>query len=198
MSTDLDVVVAAGRGKRLARSLRPLALREHRRDVAEHVRDAQPAHVLRQVAPVRPDVAERRRRAALVRLEPPRVVRVLEQPVLQVVADQEMRRADVAAGDRVARLLHERVAAIVERDRMDDARLRRLIAQRFRLGRRHRQRLVGDDVLALRDGGRVDGVVQVVGRRVVHDVDVGIVEQRLVAAVRPCGAERLGLGSAEA
>ena len=48
-------------------------------------------------------------------------------------------------------------------------------------------------MLALRDGGRVDGVVQVVGRRVVHDVDVGIVEQRLVAAVRLACAERLGL-----
>ena len=37
------------------------------------------------------------------------------------------------------------------------------------------------------------GVVQVVRRRVVHDLDVGIVEQRLVAAVRLARAERLRL-----
>ena len=51
--------------------------------------DAQPADVLREIAPVRADVAERGRRAALVRLEPPGVIGVLQQPVLQVVADDE-------------------------------------------------------------------------------------------------------------
>ena len=163
--------------------LRLLALRDHGRDVAEHVRDPQAADVLRQIAPVRPDVAERRRRAALVGLEPPGVVRVLQQPVLQVVADEEMRLADVAARDGVARLLHERVAAIVEGHGVDDAGLRRLIEQLLRLGGRHRERLVGDDVLALRDRGGVDRVVQIIRRRVVDDLDVGIVEQRLVAAV---------------
>ncbi len=56
-----------------------------------------PADVLRQIAPVRSDVAERRRRAALVGLEAPGIVRVLEQPVLKVVAVHEARRADFAA-----------------------------------------------------------------------------------------------------
>ena len=107
--------------KRLARAARLLARRDDGRDVAEHVRDAQAGHVLRQVAPVRADVAERRRGAALRRVEPPRVVGVLEQPVLQVVAVHEVRRADVAAGDGLARLLHERVAAVVEGDGGDDA-----------------------------------------------------------------------------
>ena len=150
--------------------------------------DAQAADVLRQIAPVRSDVAERRGGAALVRLEAPRVVGVLQQPVLQVV-----RRATKCGvpmsprGDRVPRLLHQRVAAIVERHRVDDAGLGRLVEQRLRLGRGHRQRLVRDDVLALGDRRRVHRVVQVVRRRVVDDVDVGIVEQRLVAAVGLAG-----------
>ena len=52
---------------------------------------------------------------------------------------------------------------------------------RFRRG--HRQRLVGDDVLAFGDRRRVDRIVQIVGRGVVDDLDVRVVEQRLVAAV---------------
>ena len=35
--------------------------------------------------------------------------------------------------------------------------------------------------------------MQVIRRRVVHDVDVWVVEQRLIAAVRLACAERLGL-----
>ena len=137
---------------------------------AEHLDDAQAADVLGQVAPVRADVAERRRRAALLRLEAPRVVGVLEQPVLQVLAVHERRRADVAAGDGEPRLLDERVAAVVEGDGVDDAGLDGEVAQRLRLGRGHRQRLVRDDVLALGDRRGVDRIVQRVGRAVVDDL----------------------------
>ena len=77
---------------------------------------------------------------------------------------------------------------------MDDARLRRLIEELLGLGRGHRQRLVGDDVLALGNRGRVDRIVQVVRRRVVDDLDGGIVEQRFVAAVALRHAQGLGLG----
>ena len=141
------------------------------------MRDAPAGDVLRQVAPVRADVAERRRRAALGRVEAPRVVGVLEQPVLQVVAVDEVRRADVAAGDGVPRLLHERVAAVVEGDGGDDARAPRLLDQPLRFGGRHRQRLVRDDVLAPGQRGRRHLVVQVVRRRVVDDLHVGVVDR---------------------
>ena len=156
MSTSSTCLVAAGSRERLARADRLLALRNHGRDVAEDVRDAQAADVLREIAPVRSDVAERRRRAALVGLEPPRIVGVLEQPVLQVLADEKVRLADVAARNRLPRLLDERIAAIVERHGVDDAGLGRLIEQLLRFRRRHRQRLVGDDVLALGDGRGID------------------------------------------
>ncbi len=172
-----------------------LRLRNDRRDVAEHLGDAQAADVLRQVAPVRADVAERRRGAALVGLEAPRVVGVLEQPVLQVVADEEVRLADVPARDRVPRLLHERVAAIVERDGVDDPGLGGLVDELLGFRRGHRQRLVGDDVLALGNRRRVDRVVQVVGRGVVHHVDVGVVQERVVAAVGLRHPERIRLRS---
>ena len=71
--------------------------------------------------------------------------------------------------------------------------LGRLIEQLLRLGGGHRQRLVGHDVLALGDRGGVDRVVQVVRRRVVDDLDVGIVQQRLVAPVGLARAERFRL-----
>ena len=95
--------------------------------------DPQTGDVLRQVAPVRSDVGNRRRRAALFRIEAPRIVRVLEEPVLQVVPVQKVRRADVAAGDRESRLLHQRVTAVVERHRRNDARALGLVDQTFGL-----------------------------------------------------------------
>ena len=90
------------------------------------------------------------------------------------------RTADVTARDRIARLLHERVATVDERDGMNDPGLRRLIEQRLRFRGCHGERLVGDDVLALRDGRGVHRIVQVIRRRIVDDLDVGVVEQRLV------------------
>ena len=119
--------------KRLPRPVRPLALRDDGRDVAEHVRDAQAGHVLHQVAPVRSDVAERRRLAALVRLEAPRVVGVLAaaSPACSGRA-RSVGRPMSPRGDRVARLLHQRVAAVVERHGVEDAGLGRLVAQRLR------------------------------------------------------------------
>ena len=149
--------------------------------------------VLRQVAPVGPDVAERRRRAALLGVEAPGVVGVLQQPILKVMTVHEVRRADVASRDGVPRLLHERVAAVVERDGRHHAGPACFLDELLRFARRHRQRLVRDDVLAFLQGGGRDFVMQMVGRGVVHDVHVGIVDERLVAAVSLPRAERLRL-----
>ena len=101
--------------------------------------------------------------------------------------------AELAAGDHFARLLHERVAAVVEGHRVHDAGVARRVEQSARIARRHRQRLVGDDVLAPRERREDHGHVQVIRRRVVHDVDVGVGDERLVAPVRLRHAERIGL-----
>jgi hypothetical protein len=106
---------------------------------------------------------------------------------------QESWRADVASGYRLPCVLDERIAAVVECDRGDNAGTAGLVDELLRLRGIHRQRLVGDDMLALcqRCGG--DLVMQVVGRGVVDDLHIRIVNQRLIAAVSlPC-AERLRL-----
>ena len=132
---------------------------------------------------MRSDVAERRRGAAFVGLEPPRVVVFAEEPVLQVAPVQQVRGADVAAGNRFARQLHQRIAAVVERHRMNDARAVGGVQERLGIRRGHRERLFRHDVLASCDRRGRDRVVQVVGRRNVHDVNIRIVEQSLVVAV---------------
>ena len=83
---------------------------------------------------------------------------------------EKMRPADLAAGDRDARVLDQRVAAVVERDGVDDAREGRLFDERLGIGHGRRQRLVADDMLAARDRGGNDWLVQVIRRRDVHDV----------------------------
>jgi hypothetical protein len=53
-------VPAAGCRKSLTRAARLLPLRQRRCDIAEDVCDRQPAHMLREIAPVRADVAQGR------------------------------------------------------------------------------------------------------------------------------------------
>src|SRR5262249_44308663 len=78
------------------RWLQPRA--DHRRQLGEHRDDALADDVLDEIAPVRPDVAHRGARTALVRLEPPREIGRLQQPVLQVGAVDEVDVADLAGG----------------------------------------------------------------------------------------------------
>ena len=95
-----------------------------RREVGEDLDDALAGDVLDEIAPVRPDVADRGARAALVGLETPREVGGLEQPVLQIAPWTKCTAPELAAGDHLARLLHQRVAAVVEGDGVHDAGLR--------------------------------------------------------------------------
>jgi hypothetical protein len=103
-----------------------------------------------------------------------------------------MHASELAAGNHLARLLHERVAAVVEGDGVHDAGLPGRLVQLLRIRRRHRERLVRNDVLAALQRGQHHGHMQVIRRRVVDDVDVGIGDQRLVAAVGLGHAERVG------
>ena len=72
-----SLLVAASGLKRVTRSERLPSFLDDRCDVAENMRNAQAGHMLGQVAPMRPNVTERRRGSPFS-IEPPRVVSVLE------------------------------------------------------------------------------------------------------------------------
>ena len=60
--TDLDVLqfAVSARLESFQRAARLLPPRNHGCDISKHMRDAQTGHVLREVTPVRPDIAESR------------------------------------------------------------------------------------------------------------------------------------------
>ena len=174
----------AGLRERLARVPWLLPRLDHGRQIRQDRLDAESAHVLDHITPMRPDVTGCRRSAALVGLDPPREIRILDQPVLQVMPVDEVQPADLACRDHGARLLHQRITAIVERHRMHDTRLRDGRQQVLRLGGVHRERFVRHDVLLLLDDHAVDRQMKIVGGAVVHHLDVGIVDELLVPAVR--------------
>ena len=95
----------------------------------------------------------------------------------------EGRPAHAGVGHHLPRLLHKGVAAVVEGDRVEYAGRARRVQQFATLRGRVGQRFVADHVLAARDRGHGDRMMQVVGRGDVDHVDFGIVQQRLVAAV---------------
>ena len=121
---------------------------DERGEVGHHRDDRLAGQERHQVEPVRPDVADRPERAALVGLEPPVPVGLEQQPVLEVVAGDEPDVAEVAGGDELADVLVERVEADVEVDRVDEPARRGELDQLGGLGRGHRQRLLADDVPA--------------------------------------------------
>ena len=107
----------------------------------------------------------------------------------------EVHRADLAQGNHLARLLHQRIAAIIERDRMHDTGLGGGIDEAPGLGCGHRERLVRDHVLAMRERRHDHRHVQIVGGGVVDDVHVGIGDQRFVVTICFRHAERFGLAA---
>ena len=106
----LDVVAPAR--ERLDRPGRDAPHGMHGREVAEHARDPLARHERDEVEPVRADVGDRAQRAALLGVEPPVPVGVLQQPVLDVAAVDVEHAAELAAAHPVAR----RAALPVEAD----------------------------------------------------------------------------------
>ncbi len=151
-----------------------------------------PVRNVDEVEPVRPDVADGPERAALVGLEPPVPVGVEEQPVLEVVAGHEADVAELAGGDHLADVLVERVEPDVEVHGVHEAALRRDLDKLRRLGGRHRQRLLADDVPAGGQDLLRLGDVEVVGRGDVDDLDRRILEDGVERRVGVTDAEGLG------
>jgi hypothetical protein len=93
----------------------------------------------------------------------------------------------------MARLLHERIAAVIEGDGADQPAALQLVDEILRRRRRRRQRLVRDHVLAFRQRFGRDRVMEVVRRRDMHHMHVGIRNERLVSSVALARAQLLGL-----
>ena len=188
----LDRVRAALRGEGLDRAARLRALLDECREVGHDRGHPLAGEERHQVEPVRADVADRPQRAALVGLEPPVPVRLEEQPVLEVVAGHQPDVAEAARGDELAHVLVQRIEADVEVDRVDEAAPGGELDELCRIGRRHRQRLLADDVPpGLEDLARLRHV-EVVGRGDVDDLDRRVVEQGLERGVGAVDAERPG------
>jgi hypothetical protein len=145
--------------------------------------------VLREIAPVRSNVGERRTGAALLGLQAPRKIGRLEQPVLQVGAVDEVRAADLAGRDHLASLLHQGIPTVIEGHGVDHAGLLRRAPQLVRLGGRHGQRLFRHHVLAAGDRRANHAAVQVIRRGVVNDVDLRIRDELVDGAVDPGHAQ---------
>jgi hypothetical protein len=79
--------------------------------------------------------------------------------------------AELAGRDARPRLEDDRVVAVDERDGGDSVRALRRLEQALGLGRRRRERLLADDVLAGLERRLGERRVQVVGRADVDDVD---------------------------
>ena len=184
-----------GRGERLARAERAAPLAVQGGQVGQDLHRGGAQQVLGEVRPVRPDVRHRARATAGLLVEPPAPVRVEQQPVLQVRAVHEVRRAGLLLGERPAQVLDDGVVAVVEADRRDEPALAaRVLGQRDelrRLGGGHAERLLAQHVLAR--GERVAGLrgVQRVDRAHVDRVDGRVREQLARARARARDAGRV-------
>ena len=105
------------------------------------------------------------------RVQPPRVVGVPRQPVLEPGARGHAHGARVPAAEAQRHLQHHGVVAVAEVDPGDDALLLRQRGELLRLVQGHGERLLREDVLPPLDGRLVHGEVQAVGRARVDHVD---------------------------
>jgi hypothetical protein len=105
------------------------------------------------------------------------------------VAVDEGKIAKALLRDHGAHPLDQCIAAVVERCGIHDSGALGCGGQLKALARRDCQRLVGNDVLACRDGCHADGKVQVIGRGVVDDMDRRIGNQFFIGAVGPVHSE---------
>ena len=142
------------------------------------------------------DVADRSQCPAALGLEPPVPVGLEQQPVLEVAPGDQPHVADLARGHDLVGVLVERVVADVEVRGVDQPGRGGQGDQLARLRRRHRQRLLADDVLARGEDGLGLRQMQIIGRGDMDGVDRRVVEQGLERRVGARDAERLGPGRA--
>ena len=115
-----------------------------------------------EVHPVRADVGDGAQVAAEMRVDAPVPVRVLQQPVLQVVPGHEPHLAELAGRDHAVHVLAYGIEAQVVVDRVHELRLFGGAQEVGRFGGGRGQRLLAHDMLPRLEGGPGLGVVQVV------------------------------------
>jgi hypothetical protein len=149
-------------------------------EIGEDLGDVVAENEVHRVEPVRADVGERTQLAAFLRQQPPVVVGVVEQPVLEVAAVDVDDPPELTLGDHCPQRLQRRVEPQVVVDGKHPlGRLHRGHQSR-RLLAGHRQRLLADDMLARRQRRERMLRVQPVGRGDMNDVDLGMRDQLLV------------------
>jgi hypothetical protein len=95
---------------------------------------------------VRADVAHGPQLTALVPLQAPVPVRVVQQPILEIPPGDQPNVSELALANQARHVLVEWVEADVEVDRVDQTARRGKRGQLRRLPGRQRQRLLADDV----------------------------------------------------
>ena len=157
--------------------------------LAHDLDDLPPGDELNEVTPMAAQVGHDVGPARDRGVEAPGIVRVVEQPVLQEVAHESPDLAQVAPADAGGGLLDDRVVAIAKIDRRQCPPLPSQADELGRLGRVQRQGLLGEDVLPGQDGFPVEVEMDVVGRAVMDDLDLGVGEQSIRIRVNPPDAE---------
>ena len=192
LAIDLDGQAVAGPGRDLRGDQHPArpaaeaqqhvavvvqrAARHYGGKVGAQPLDPHPAHELGDVEGVHADVADRPADPGLGGVGPPAGLLVAvaldrpRQPALRVLDDHLAHRAQVAAGDDLARLADHRIAGIDEGQAIEPAGFRDHAGQVLRLRQVQGRRLVADHVHAglQRRGRHLE--VQVVGRHHRHQL----------------------------
>jgi hypothetical protein len=130
-------------------------------------------------------------------LDAPVVVTGLGQPVLEVGAVEQAKRAGAAVPEALPCLSHHRVVAVDEGNGVAEAGRRRQVHQVPRARVIERQGLLADHVLAGFERGACKRHVQVVRSADVDDVHIGRLDERLggVEGALPVEAAERGAGT---
>src|ERR1051326_6585478 len=153
---------------------RLLANRNDRGQICEDRLDLQSSDVFREIAPMRPDVGEGTAESALTAVEPPGIISLFQEPVLEIGSMDEMNPPYCLLRDTTPRLLYQRIAAISEGHRMDNARRVGGLQKFAGLRRGHRQGLIANDVLVLSQRGEDGRAVQMIWSCDVDYIDRGV------------------------
>ena len=178
--------------KRLHLAKRALARLVPRLKVGEHLGDLRPQNKRDRIHPVRPDIGHGAQLPALLRQQPPVVVRVLEEPVLHVGAVHVDDLAQLATRDHSVQCQHGGIEANVVIHGKHAVAAPRQLHELGRFTRVHGERLLAHHMLAGAQRGRRHLEVKAVRRGDVDGVDLRAGQQLAIVGERPRNGQPLG------